>query len=480
MTLLNRVRRKTYVDSVTLMQATAQIQALAGVSAAAMVMATDLNLELLAKAGLLDPDTVNVGADDLVLAIRAESSVVDAVLARAEELLVASRSDVGTPRAERPRSILSAARRVADANLAVLSVPGRYAAIEAHQALSVGLHVFLFSDNVALTDEAALKRRAFERGLLFMGPECGTSIINGVGLGFANRVRRGSVGLVGASGTGIQEVSTLIHRLGGGISQAIGTGGRDLCEAVGGLTTLHALALLGDDLDTRAIVLVSKPPSTTVARTVLNAAAATGKPVVACLLDWRGATPKGVRAVRTLDEAARVVVEAIGGKPTELDLRDRPRATRRAPGHVLGLYTGGTLCEEAEIIIGTDGHRFIDFGASEYTRGRPHPMIDPSLRNAAVVAAGDDPSVSVLLLDVVLGDCAHPDPARALAVAVGEARAHAERAGRRLDVVTHVLGTDQDLQHLSDQERTLRAVGAVVCPTNRLAAELARELTAAA
>jgi succinyl-CoA synthetase alpha subunit len=477
--LTSRVRQNTYVDSVALMQTTAQIQAFPGVVAAALVMATDLNRELLAHAGLLAPDMKNAGANDLVLAVRAESSeAAQAALNRAEELLGARRGGEDTSRAELPRSVISAARQVPGVNLAVISVPGRYAAMEAHQALSAGLHVFRFSDHVPLAHEIALKRRAWERGLLFMGPECGTSIINGVGLGFANTVRRGGVGLVGASGTGLQEVSSLIHRLGGGISHVIGTGARDLQDAVGGLTTLRALEWLAADRGTRAVILVSKPPSSAIAETVLKAAAATGKPVVACLLGWGGATPPGVRAVATLEEAARAAVEATGGTPARLDLPDRLGASRRVPGRVLGLYTGGTLSEEAQAIVGLDGHRFTDFGASEYTRGRPHPMIDPSLRNAATAAAGDDGSVAVLLVDVVLGHCAHPDPAGALAVAVREARARAEQAGRTLDVVAHVVGTDQDPQGLAAQEEALRALGAVVCPSNRLAAKVARELAA--
>lgn len=477
MTVIGRVRRNTYVDSVALMHATAQVQALPGVTAAALVMATDLNRELLAAAGLLAPDTADAGAGDLLLVVCADTSAAaHAALNRAEELLAARRSGEDVLPAQLPRSVLSAARRVPAANLAVISVPGRYAASEAHQALSAGLHVFLFSDNVPLADEVLLKRRAWKRGLLFMGPECGTSIINGVGLGFANRVRRGNVGLVGASGTGLQEVSSLIHRLGGGISQAIGTGGRDLHEAVGGLITRQALAWLGSDPETQVIVLVSKPPSGAVAETVLQAGAATGKPLVACLLGWRGPAPSGVRAVATLDEAARVAVQAIGGNPPQFDLPDHTRPSRLEPGSVLGLYTGGTLCEEAQGMVGDDGHRFVDFGQSEYTRGRPHPMIDPSLRNRAVAAAGDDASVAVLLVDVVLGQCAHPDPAGALAIAVREARVRAERAGRTLAVVAHVVGTDDDPQRLREQERTLREVGVIVCPTNRLAAQVTREL----
>jgi FdrA protein len=457
------------------MQATERVRVLPGVRAAALLMATDLNRQLLADAGLLPPEARGAGPNDLVIAVSAESaSAAEDALARAEALLASRRGDDAPHRTEPPRSITGAARGLPRANVALVSVPGPHAAAEAQQALSAGLHVFLFSDGVDLADEVRLKRRAQSRGLLVMGPECGTSIINGVGLGFANRVRRGPVGLVAASGSGLQEVTSLIHRLGGGVSQAIGTGGRDLHEAVGGLTTLQALAWLGEDPETRVIALLSKAPSAAVARRVLDAATKWGKPVVAYLPGWQGAPPGGVLGVATLEEAAVASLRALGQKVRGLAGARAPRPGRRRTGRVLGLYTGGTLCEEARAIVrggAGDGQAFVDFGDSEYTRGRPHPIIDPSLRNAAVIRAGADRGVGVLLADVVLGDGAHPDPAGALAAAIRQARAR-----RRLPVVAHVVGTDEDPQGLVEQEAKLRKAGAVVCPTNRQAAELARRL----
>jgi len=472
--LIALVRRDAYADSVALMRVSTELRALSGVVAAAAVMATDLNREQLREAGLLTDEAAAAGAGDLLVAVRAESrAAAEAALERAAALLAERRAGAPTGRAIDPRSVLSAARRAGDATLALISVPGPYAAAEAQAALSAGLHVFLFSDHVPLADEIGLKRRAAARGLLVMGPECGTSILGGVGLGFANRVRRGGVGLVGASGTGLQEVTSLIHLHGGGVSHAIGTGGRDLDEAVGGLTTLQALEWFGRDQATRVIAVVSKPPSAAVARRVLGAAAATGKPVIACLLGWKEAPPAPVRLVDTLDEAARSAVTALGGTPSVLAA---PPAPPRSGGGVLGLYTGGSLCEEARSLVGTAGYRFDDFGSERYTRGRPHPMIDPSLRNAAVAAAGADAQVGVLLVDVVLGDGAHADPAAALAPAVLAARASAGRQGRPFHVIGHVVGTDQDPQSLARQEARLREAGALVCPSNRLAAELAREI----
>ena len=469
------VRRSAYFDSVALMRVAEQARQLAGVTEVAAVMGTPANRAMLAEAGMLPPDAPATEASDLLVVVSARTDdAARAALARVGELL-ATRRDAGPERDDvKPRTLVSAARGVS-ASVAVVAVPGPYAALEAHQALSAGLHVFLFSDGVALEDEIALKRRARARGLFVMGPECGTSIIHGVGLGFANRVRRGAIGVVGASGTGIQEVTTLVHRLGAGVSHAIGTGGRDLHAAVGGITTRQALERLGADDDTRVIVIVSKPSSREVADGVLAAAARIGKPVIACLLGYDGATPDGVRAVATLEEAAAAAVRLVNGRMSELD-RSGTIVRTGAPGTIRGLFTGGTLCDEAQRLAGEVNHRFVDFGAEEYTRGRPHPIIDPSRRHAAVLDAAEDPDVRVLLLDVVLGDCAHPDPAGALDPVLASAYERARRAVRELSIVAHVVGTDGDVQDLARQEDTLRKRGVVVCASNRMAALTARSL----
>ena len=468
------VRRNSYFDSIDLMRVAEQVKQLAGVAEVAAVMGTPAGHSMLAETGMWPAEAPESGPSDLLVSVRASTeTVANRALASVDELLSAGR-DAEQARADiLPRTTASAARRSTTTNVALIAVPGAYAAVDAHQALSAGLHVFLFSDGVSLDDEVALKRRARDRRLLVMGPECGTAIINGIGLGFANRVRRGPIGVVGASGTGIQELTSLIHRLGSGVSHAIGTGGRDLHAAVGGLTTLQGVAALGADPDTRVVLIVSKPPSPAAADAVLRAAVETGKPVVACLLGYDGATPAGVRTAPTLEEAATTAVKLTAGS-----VRDLERSRAKAPGArgaIFGLYSGGTLCDEARRLVGDGpGHRFVDFGAEEYTRGRPHPIIDPSQRNVAIVGAGDDSGVSVILLDLVLGDCAHADPVGALRPALAEARAR--RRGRELAVVAHVVGTDQDPQGLERQEEQLRKLGAVVCASNRMAAEAARAI----
>jgi succinyl-CoA synthetase alpha subunit len=366
------------------------------------------------------------------------------------------------------------------ANIAIVSVPGPYAASEARQALALGLHVFLFSDNVSLEDEIQLKHAAREQGLLVMGPDCGTAILNGVGLGFANVLRRGRVGLIGASGTGIQEVSCLLDRAGEGVSHAIGTGGRDLHEAVGGVATLQALELLESDPGTEVMVLISKPPAPVVAERVLQRASRTGKRVVACLLGGALSPRQGVDLAGNLEEAARLAASA-STERARVRMDDIPRvAWETGQRQVRGLFCGGTLREEAKLVLAAPGravdHELIDFGDDQYTRGRAHPMIDPTLRNQALLETASDPRVAIVLLDVILGFGAHPDPAAAIAPTVREVRRRAAAEGREIAVLAHVVGTDRDPQALPRQEATLREAGAHVLASNYAAALAAREL----
>jgi FdrA protein len=440
------VRAGAYHDSVTLMLVSRAASATEGAEAVSVGMATPLNLELLRDQGFAIDDA---GPNDLVIAVRArDDEAIEAAVAAVERELAAKGAPSGAVERAAARSLAAAARRDGELNLAFLSIPGEHVAYEAAAALEAGLHVFCFSDGVSLADEVALKRQATDRDLLFMGADCGTAIIDGVALGFANAVRRGPVGIVGASGTGIQEVSCLLDAAGVGVSHAIGVGGRDLSAEVGGLMTRAGLELLAGDPETRVIVVISKPPDPQVAGAIEAAAAATGKPVVMGLLG--GAT--------TLTDAAR---QAAGGAlpPLGGELRRPP-----APGRVRGLYSGGTLCTEAAAIVGSG--EFTDFGDDEYTQGRAHPMIDPSLRSEALAAAAHDESITVLLLDVVLGFGAHPDPAGELAPVI-------EGIGKH--VIVALVGAEGDPQGLAAQRARLVEAGAVVTRSNATAAALAKE-----
>jgi FdrA protein len=436
------VRRGAYYDSVTLMLVSRAAASATG-DEVSVGMATPLNLELLAAQGFAVED--GAGPNDLVIAVRAaDDAAIDAAVAAVDAEL--AKKGAPGPATERAaaRSLTAAARRDHDLSLAFLSIPGDHVAHEAAAALEAGLHVFCFSDGVSLEVEAALKRRALERDLLFLGADCGTAIIDGVALGFANAVARGPVGIVGASGTGTQEVCCLLDAAGVGVSHAIGVGGRDLHKDVGGLMMRRGLELLAADADTRAIVVISKPPDPEVARAIERAAEQTGKPVV-------------IGFDVTLEEAARRAVEHVGGVPArhEEGLKMPP-----ARGEVRGLYSGGTLCGEAERIVGHG--TFTDFGADEYTQGRAHPMIDQSLRMEHLAAATEP----VLLLDVVLGYGAHSDPAGELAPVIADKDAH---------VLVALCGAKDDPQGLDDQRARLEEAGAVVTRSNAHAARLAKE-----
>jgi succinyl-CoA synthetase alpha subunit len=481
------VRADTYRDSVDLMRVAALLERLPSVSRAALMMATPANRELLSGAGLLDATAAAAGPNDLVVAVAARDKVAGKrALAEASHLLdeqaaVATSAREKTP----PRSIAEATGELTQANLAIISTPGPYATAEALKALKRGLHVFIFSDNVPVTDEVELKRLAAKKNLLVMGPDCGTAILDGVPLGFANAVRRGHIGLVGASGTGLQEVSCLIDRLGEGLSQVIGVGGHDLDDRVGGLMMRAGIERLADDLGTRVIVLVSKPPAPAVAGKILDVARKSGKPVVVNFLGGDpGVTRQAGLIVRaTLEEAARdAVALARGRRPGATGAATAPRAKVRrfAKGQHLihGLYSGGTLGQEAALILTGLGakHAVVDLGDDEFTVGRPHPMIDFRLRNERIVAAAREPATAVILLDVVLGYGAHPDPAAALAPAIAEARKIASRSKRGLVIVASVCGTAADPQNLERQEAALRAAGVHLAPSNAGAARLAAAL----
>jgi len=382
------------------------------------------------------------------------------------------------------------------ANLALISVPGEYAAAEALKALRLGLNVMLFSDNVSLADEISLKKYGRERKLLVMGPDCGTAIVDGIPLGFANAVRRGAIGVIGASGTGTQQVTSLVHRRGSGISQAIGTGGRDLHREVGGSTMLQALERLARDRDTRVIVLVSKPPAPAVAKAVLDAARRAGKPVVVNFVGSREkVSGPNLFSAGTLEEAALAAVAlSKGRKPgrAALTAPKRPAMKFKArQRYIRGLYSGGTFCYEACALLGdawsnapvdasrkmkdvwkSREHTIVDLGEDVFTRGRPHPMIDHRLRNERLLAEAADPEVAVILFDVVLGYGAHPDPAAEMIPALAAAR----KKNRSVAFVASVCGTDEDPQGLERQESALRAAGVLLAESNARAVMLASAL----
>ncbi|QWZ10239.1 FdrA family protein [Nocardioides panacis] len=475
-----QLRRGTYVDSVTLMQVSRRVAALDGVTSALVAMATELNLDLAAGMGFEVPPA---SPNELLVAVEAVS--VDAALAEVDlALLEASRpAPSGFGSAPAPVTVRSAAAR-SGATVALVSTPGQWAFADAVDALDAGLLTMVFSDNVPLEQEVALKEHAARAGLLVMGPDCGTAVVGGVGLGFANVVRPGPVGIVAASGTGAQHLMALLDGAGVGVSHCLGVGGRDLSAEVAGRSTLRALDLLDADEATELVVVVSKPPAPEVAEAVRARAASLGTPVLFGLL---GAGRPD------LTETAAAVVQAAGGRWAAPEHWAGQVPAGRPGGALRGLFVGGTLCDEAMLVasaalgrvssnipldpawavgddLASDGHTMLDFGDDRLTRGRPHPMIDGALRVERLRAETEDPTTGVLLLDVVLGLGSADDPAAELVPALHAARA----AG--VPVVVSVTGTRDDPQGLRGQVAALHGAGAWVHLSNAAAARCALDL----
>lgn len=456
------LRRGAYADSVTLLQVSRTVQGVEGVAAAQVAMATALNVEVLTEMGFEVP--AEATTNDMVVAVRlAEGGDLDAALAGVDRALAdASRRTTSGPTQEAPpRTTGAALRRAAEDAIALVSVPGPSAFVEAMDAIEAGRDVMVFSDNVPVEQEVRLKEAAAEQGLLVMGPDCGTAVVGGVGLGFANVVQPGPVGVVAASGTGCQQVLTLLDHAGVGVTHALGVGGRDLSAEVGGRATLEALRRLDADASVELIVLVSKPPAPEVEAEIRDFATSLGTPVEYALL---GAGHPD------LTEATEAVLRELGREVPDWPVVGGP-ATAAGGRFLRGLFVGGTMASEARIIatglLGSAEHTFVDFGDDQYTTGRAHPMIDPTLRLDHLARAAADPDTGVLLLDVVLGHGAEPDPAALLAPAL---------AGVPKPVVVAVIGTASDPQGLARQVAALAEAGAEVHLSNARATRRAVSL----
>lgn len=501
------VLKNRYFDSVFLMRVARRIAAQPGIRDASALLATEANRSVLAGIGYgdggRDAAFAAAGPGDLVLAVEGEEAPVAAVLSDPEPWLSREAGPAGDETA-RPRSIADAAARRPDASVAVISVPGAHAVREARAALEAGLHVFLFSSNVPVADERALKLEARERRLVVMGPDCGTGFLGGAGVGFANAVRRGPIGIVGSTGTGMQELSCLVHRAGSGISNGIGTGSRDLSDAIGGISTMAGIDALEADPSTRVLTVLSKPPGPAATERLRERLARCAKPTVLCLLGASG----DAQLAGTLDEAAARALGALGHPipdflrhdPAALRARARPELAKLRPEqrHVRGLFAGGTLCAQAQTIFREAGlafssnsplpgmpalpdpwrsreDAFVDMGAETFVEGRPHPMIDGSLRRRRLEQETEDPAVAVVLLDFVLGAISSRDPVGELLPAIRGAQDGARRRGGHLVFAASVCGTEADAQGLLRQERALAEAGVHVFPSAAQAAIFCRE-----
>lgn len=491
-----RSHSNSYIDSVKLLAGSRAILETPGIEWGAVVIGSPTNIEVLIREGFEASELAGFDANDLIMAAHGEHA--ETAFANADAVMFPSQTGIeGSPERRSIRSIDETLALQDRPNVAVISVGGPYAVLEAHKAISASMHVLLFSDNVSIEDEIDLKQRGADQSLLVMGPGAGTAVIGGVGLGFANAVHKGPIGVVAAAGTGAQEVMSIIDRAGLGVTQVIGVGGRDLSEAVGGRMTDLALRTLEDDSETKAILLVSKPPSSEVAERLLNRPAS--KPIVAALIGLNEAIEVSPHVTLASDLEAGVVavasavgttIDPIGTGLTDLAVTSIERIDNSRTA-IRGLFSGGTLCFEAMTLMSEhglrvhsntplepelslefamdDSHICLDLGEEEYTKGRPHPMIDPEGRLDWIRRDGGRPETAVVLLDVVLGYGGHNDPAGYLASACAELMAI--EGGPQ--VVAYVLGTDSDPQGLAGQRRQLEDAGCIVAPTNARAALMA-------
>ncbi len=504
MVLKNIVKNNTYQDSVFLMSIANRVKSLKGIEEVSCLMGTPENKKLLIEVNLLTGEGREAEANDLLIAISARNKkAIEEALEEIKKLLVEKKVRKEGGEAILPKSLNSAIGQFPDVNLIHISIPGKYVRWEAEKALEKGLNLFIFSDNVSIEDELALKKIAKKKNLLVMGPDCGTAIINGIALGFANVVRKGDIGIVAASGTGLQEVSCLIHKAGLGISQGIGTGGRDLSKEIGGITMLQGIKALEDDLGTKIIVLISKPPAEEVADRIIKEVKKGKKPFV---INFLGAKlereSKRIHFVSTLEETAHKAVAlskkeeykpkvfsekqeriiSLAKKETS-KLKDKQK-------YIRGLFSGGTLCDETMLILKdligdvysniplkpylklkdsrkSQKNSLVDLGDDEFTKGRPHPMIDFTLRNERIIQEARDSEVAVILLDIVLGYGAHPNPANALVPVMKEAKR------RNVSVVASLCGTEDDPQDYKRQRKELEKMGVIIMPSNAQAARFA-------
>ncbi len=511
MTVKSLIKASEYHDSVSLMLVAKELVKFPGVVDASVMMGTESNKSLLEQSGLLTAEGKAASPNDLIIAVKTEGNP-DEALAHAETILN-KKAEAGEMSEFRPKTVRSAKKAHPDANVAIISIAGRYAAEEAWECLFQGMHVLLFSDNVSKEDELALKKYGRDHGLLVMGPGAGTAILNGVALAFANVIPAGPVGIVSAAGTGLQETSTLLAKNGVGITQGIGTGGGDVKKEIGGIMYIEGLKALQADPATKVILMVSKLPDVEVEEVLLEQVKASQKPTVICLLGGKARSsklPENAIVVSTLEEAGLTAAKLAGAKigdihatiaeeavETEKQAKELKKLLKPGQKHLRGLFSGGTLCYESQVIwrdnfemevysnapldkhfkmkdaTRSEGDCVIDLGEEEFTVGRPHPMIDNDLRIRRILQEAADPSVAVIMLDVVIGYGAHPDPAAELGEAILKARAAAKKENREVLFVASVTGTEEDPQSLSRTTEMLQSAGVHVLKSNAMASRLA-------
>lgn len=504
------IKKNAYYDSVTLMIISKEVKKISGVKEALVGMGTDLNKELAENLNIISDEIKEIGPNDFFITVSADDSVeIEDIVGEVDKLLNAKKKDSESD--YMPPTLNSAMEHEPDSNIAIISVAGEYAAEEAKNALNKGLHVMIFSDNVKIEDERKLKELAVSKGLLMMGPDCGTAIINNVPLAFANVIKKGKIGVVGASGTGTQEITVIIDKLGEGVSQVIGTGGRDLSLDVGGLMMLQGLEALIQDPATEVIVLISKPPAKEIAEKILSKVKETNKPVVVNFIggDRSLVEQYGAVAGVSLEDAARKAVALARGEEVKdfdgftmlmNEIEDIVKTETDKLGknqkYLRGLYTGGTLADECMKLLSpvlgemysnipltpeyklkdvftSQEHTCIDFGDDDFTKGRPHPMIDPSVRVEHLTKEAKDENIAIVLMDFVLGYGSNDDPVGEMLESIINAKSEKASKGEYLIAIASICGTENDPQDFAESEKRLREAGVIVMPSNAQAVKLA-------
>lgn len=488
------IKKGNYHDSVVLMLLTNKISTMEGVSKVSIMMATPSNKDIYKESGMATPELLEAESNDMAIVVETQGDIIDEVLKEVDEFFK-SQSAKSNKKGESDtvNSWDKALEKLPDANLAVISIPGIYAASEADRALDENLNVFMFSDNVTLEDEKRLKEKAHKKGLLVMGPDCGTGIIKGVPIAFTNNVTPGKIGIVGASGTGIQELTTIIDRLGEGVTNAIGTGGRDLSEHIGAITMMDSINAMEEDKDTEVVIVISKPPAEKVRNQVVERLRHFKKPVVTLFLGEKPEVhEENFYHAYTLDEAARIAVHLLRNEKVQGDkfkVNVDKSFCAKENKTIKGYYSGGTLAAEAAMMIrdildlsvplgkqegymlNTSGHIVVDLGDDKYTQGKPHPMIDPTKRVECMKEAAEDESTGVILFDIVLGYGSHEDMAGSLLPAIKELQEKAKEENRDLHFVTTICGTRKDYQNYDKQKKIMEDAGVIVCESNKQAVE---------
>ena len=503
------IRKNQYYDSVFLMGINKHLSEEDGVTQSAMLMGSEKNKQLLKDINVVNDDIKSAQPNDLIVAVVAESQViVDKALAKLDFWLTAA---IENAPISNLHTLQQGLAEKPDANLAVISLPGEYAAREARKAIEAGLNVFIFSDNVSLDDELELKKLGRQKNLLVMGPDCGTGIIGGIGFGFSNSIRRGSIGVIASSGTGLQEFTCQVHNGGCGISHAIGTGSHDLSELIGGMTTLAALDLLDADPQTKVIVVLSKPPSPQTIETLVVRFKQSKKPIIACFLGHQEKLEgEGVafKHASLIDEAVKLAVKLAGcemviERTNKVDLpkliSQEKAGFKTDQKYLRGIMAGGTYTYQTQQVLGSAGivtysnapldkkyklenpdksreNSIVDMGDDHYTLGKPHPMIDGTERRRRILLESHDPQVAVLLVDFILGYGASMDPVGDLLNSIIEAKRNVKSRGGFLSVVANICGTDGDPQGLNLQRKMLIDAGVVVFESNANAAQFCAEL----